>query len=66
MNNFNLSNKIEDASYIHFKKDMISVEDIKEFIKRLKQILINYEIANSKELLVIYLELNQLLGEKLI
>jgi hypothetical protein len=28
--------------------------------------LINYEIANSKELLVIYLELNQLLGEKLI
>jgi len=61
MDNWNLSEKIEDASYVHFQKDMIPTEDVKEFIRLLKKNVLCYN--ESKELML--KELDKLAGEKL-
>jgi len=63
-----LSDKIEDAIYVRFQKDMISVEDVKEFIKELKDkieltVFENEECLPRSEIRNI---IDKLAGDKLI
>ena len=66
---FCLSDKIEKMyNYTHYSKDtfMIDIDEVREFIKELKEEVANYGYIDNEDVIALHSEIDKLAGEKLI
>ena len=61
---FCLSDKIDTIAYSHYQDDYISLENVREFIKRLKEFNNGWDDEQVKK--IMNEEIDKLAGEKLV